>query len=366
MPSSVLVLALLLSADPAWKGAAPGHPWSFPADHWSHPGHRNEWWYFTGLLSAEGTPARRYGYQVTFFRIGLTPSRRDVGSAWSATDVLMGHVAVVDLSTGERVFSEVVYRAVPLLAGFGSPPDPVLAWSRGPPGTERRWELRLAGDGFALDVGDRARGLGLRLRLRPVRAPVLQGPDGVSRKSSHGEYASLYYSLTRLATEGELELGGRTASVRGESWMDKEFGSSQLAPDQSGWDWFALRLADGRDLMLYLLRDRAGGVAFGSGTLVDRDGKPRWLAAADFRIQATGRWRSPATGADYPSGWTVEVPSAGLSLRIEPELADQENRGGSAPFYWEGAVRVIGSGGAAAGEGFVELTGYGEGNRPPL
>ena len=366
MPSSFLLLALLLTADPSWKGAAPGHAWSFPADHWTHPGSRNEWWYFTGILSEQGAPAHRLGYQVTFFRIGLTPSRRDVGSAWSATDALMGHVAVVDLSTGERVFSEVVYRAVPLLAGFGSAPNPLLAWSRGPPGTEGRWELRLAGDGFELDVSDRARGLALRLRLRPVRPPVLQGPEGVSRKSSRGEFASLYYSLTRLATEGELTMGGRTAIVRGESWMDKEFGSSQLAPGQAGWDWFALRLADGRDLMLYLLRDRNGGVAFGSGTLVDRADSPRWLSAADFRIQTTGRWRSPVTGADYPSGWTVEVPSAGLALRIEPEVADQENRGGSAPFYWEGAVRVIGEGGAAAGAGFVELTGYGEGNRPPL
>ena len=318
MPSSILLLALLLSADPAWKGAAPGHAWSFPADHWSHPGYRNEWWYFTGILSADGAPARRFGYQVTFFRIGLTPVRRDVGSAWSATDVLMGHVAVVDLSNGERVFSEVVYRAIPLLAGFGSAPDPLLAWSQGPPGTGRRWELRLAGDGFELDVGDRARGLGLRLRLRPVRPPVLQGPGGVSRKSSRGEYASLYYSLTRLATEGELEMGGRTVSVRGESWMDKEFGSSQLAPDQSGWDWFALRLADGRDLMLYLLRDKAGGIAFGSGTLVDRDGKPRWLSAADF---GSG---PPDAGAARPPGRTTRRDGRWRSRR-------PDSRSGSSP-----------------------------------
>jgi predicted secreted hydrolase len=50
------------------------------------------------------------------------------------------------------------------------------------------------------------------------------------------------------------------------------------------------------------------------------------LSAADFRIQATGRWRSPTTRMDYPSGWTVEVPSACLALRIEPAVADQELR----------------------------------------
>ena len=369
MPSSLPLLALLLSiADPAWKPAAPGHSWSFPADHWSHPGYRNEWWYFTGSLVSPATPGvkgRRFGYQVTFFRIGVSPTPQP-GSAWSATDVLMGHAAVIDLASGERVFSEVLYRAAPFLAGFGAAPDPVLAWSLGPPGTDRRWELRQDGDGFSIEVADRAKGLSLRLRLRPERSPVLQGPGGVSRKSSREGFASLYYSLTRLSTEGELELGGVRATVRGESWMDKEFGSSQLAPDQAGWDWFALRLADGRDLMLYLLRDKDGAVSFGSGTLVGPDGRPRWLEAGEFRVRSTGRWRSPSTRAEYPSGWTVEVPSAGLSLRIEPEVADQENRGGSAPHYWEGAVRVIGSGGAPAGEGFVELTGYGEGNRPPI
>ncbi|HET8734018.1 MAG TPA: lipocalin-like domain-containing protein, partial [Anaeromyxobacteraceae bacterium] len=133
MPSSALLLAVVLAAGPAWKVAAPGHEWSFPADHWSHPGYRNEWWYFTGILSERGAPTHRLGYQVTFFRIGIAPAAREGGSAWSAADALMGHVAVVDLATGERVFSEVVYRAVPLLAGFGSPPDPRLAWSRGPP-----------------------------------------------------------------------------------------------------------------------------------------------------------------------------------------------------------------------------------------
>jgi predicted secreted hydrolase len=369
MPSSLPLLALLLAADPGWKAAAPGHAWSFPADHRSHPGYRNEWWYFTGILASPGSggaPPRRLGYQVTFFRVGITPERREGASAWRASDVLMGHAALVDLATGERVFSEVLYRAVPMLAAFGSAPDPVLATSLGPPGTARRWELRLDGDGFDLDVSDRARGLAIRLALRPERPPVLQGPGGLSRKSSAEGYASLYYSLTRLATEGEVELGGVHLPVRGESWMDKEFGSSHLAPDQAGWDWLALRLADGRDLMLYLLRGRDGATSFASGTVVGAGGRPRYLSAADFRVEVTGRWRSPATGARYPAGWTVEVPSERLALRVEPEVPDQENRGGSAPYYWEGAVRVTAADGSPAGEGFVELTGYGEGNRPPL
>jgi predicted secreted hydrolase len=148
--------------------------------------------------------------------------------------------------------------------------------------------------------------------------------------------------------------------------MDKEFGSSQLGEGQVGWDWFSLQLGDGRELMLYLLRDRAGRTDFGHGTLVSRDGAPRYLAADDFAVRATGRWTSRASGADYPAGWIVEVPGADLRLEVTPELDDQENRSELVRdlAYWEGAVVVRGPGGAPAGRGYVELTGYGTTRRP--
>jgi predicted secreted hydrolase len=150
--------------------------------------------------------------------------------------------------------------------------------------------------------------------------------------------------------------------------MDKEFGSNQLAAGQVGWDWFSLQLADGRDLMLYLLRDADGRVLQRSGTLVDGAGVARDLAAAAWSVQVEATWRSPATGIRYPGQWTVSLPAEGLMLELLPLAADQENRsllaGGLT--YWEGAVRVRDARGQESGRGFVELTGYGAGNRPPL
>ena len=70
-----------------------------PADHASHPEYRIEWWYYTGnLTSKEG---RRYGYQLTFFRIGvdaapLNPSR------WAVRDLFMAHLAVTDVGGGQH------------------------------------------------------------------------------------------------------------------------------------------------------------------------------------------------------------------------------------------------------------------------
>jgi predicted secreted hydrolase len=62
----------------------------------------------------------------------------------------------------------------------------------------------------------------------------------------------------------------------------------------------------------------------------------------------------------YPAGWTLRLPGEGLTLNLEPLLADQELATGV--IYWEGAVRVRGSddGTDVEGYGYVELTGYAE------
>ncbi len=109
-----------------------------------------------------------------------------------------------------------------------------------------------------------------------------------------------------------------------------------------------------------------GSVDFASGTLAAPGRPPRALGPADFQVAATGRWRD-ADGASYPAGWRVEIPSAGLALEVRPLVAGAVNRSRLLPglAYWEGPVEVR-SAGAAAGEGYVELTGYGPGGRLPL
>ncbi|MGC3999202.1 MAG: lipocalin-like domain-containing protein [Anaeromyxobacter sp.] len=378
MPSSAALLAALLAAAPAaasgpWTPADPAWSWAFPRDHHGHPGHRNEWWYLTGTLEALDAPGRRFGVQLTFFRVGLLPQPPALDSAWATGEAVMGHLAITDVAGQVHTFAEVLWRAAPLLGGFPAPDRALLAWAQAPPGTDGRWTLQLAegADGaerFRLEARDQARGAGLALEARPVKPRVLQGPNGYSRKAARPGYASLYYSYPRLATEGTLTVGGRTYRVRGTSWLDREFGSSQLAPEQVGWDWWSLRLADGRDLMLYVLRRRDGGVDFATATLADRDGAVRLLGPEAWSVRVRGRWRSPRTGADYPSGWEIEVPGAGIRVTVEPEVAGAENVSALAPglSYWEGPVRLTGSDGRPAGEGYVELTGYGAGTRPPI
>jgi predicted secreted hydrolase len=141
--------------------------------------------------------------------------------------------------------------------------------------------------------------------------------------------------------------------------MDREWSTSALGPNQVGWDWFALQLSDGRDLMLYQLRNTDTSVDPSSnGTVIGPEGAGRHLNRSDFQIQALDRWQSPRSGASYPAGWRVRIPSESMELKIEPLLADQEL---DVSFrYWEGAVRISGTslGKPVQGRGYVEMTGY--------
>lgn len=331
--------------------AVPPYAFRFPADHASHPRFRTEWWYYTGHLAA---PGRSFGYELTFFRVGLPRRRSDSPSAWAAHDLVFLHLALTDETHGRFRRFEASRRAALGLAGADS-----TRYSVWLDGASARLAadslthlLRGAGDDFALD-----------LSLVPRKPPAIHGAGGVSRKGAGEGAASHYYSLTRLATKGRVAAGSDTLEVTGESWMDHEFSSNRMAGTHEGWDWFSVQLDDGRELMLYQLRLKGGGIEpLSHGTLVEEDGRTRPLALADFRVRARGRWRSPRTGAEYPSGWTLELPREALSLALEPALADQElvARGMGGVAYWEGSVRVSGTsrGAHVTGKGYVELTGY--------
>jgi predicted secreted hydrolase len=112
--------------------------------------------------------------------------------------------------------------------------------------------------------------------------------------------------------------------------------------------------------MVYRLR-RADGSSdpFSAGSLVAADGTVRRLEARDVQIETLAHWTSPKSGVRYPARWRLSVPTADLRLAIEPRLPQQELNVGTR--YWEGAVGVEGTtaAGPIAGDGYVELVGYG-------
>jgi predicted secreted hydrolase len=325
-------------------------PFAFPADHGPHPGFRTEWWYYTGHL--ETATGRRFGFQLTFFRVGLDAAPAPRLSAWATSAVAMAHLAVTDVA-GRRFHAfERLSRMAMGLAGAAADPFRVWVedWSvEGPPGTALPMRLRAA-------AGE----VGIDLTLAGGKPVVLQGERGLSRKSGEPGNASYYYSLTRMPARGIVRVGADELAVRGAAWMDREWSTSALGPDQVGWDWFALQLSDGREVMFYQLRRRDGGAdPMSAGTVVAADGSTRSLAPEDLRIDVLASWTSPR-GATYPARWRIAVPGEGIDVEATPLLADQELD--LTVRYWEGAVELSGTaaGAPVTGRGYVELTGYGE------
>ena len=337
--------------DAGYAKAIEPREFHFPADHGPHPEFRTEWWYYTGNLeSAEG---RRFGFQLTFFRSALAPEMPARESAWATRQAWLAHFAVSDLGSNRFHSFERWSRGAAGLAGAQA--EPFRVWVKD-------WTAEGVGGQSPMHLTASEGDLGIDLVLQPGKPPVLQGNRGLSRKGPEAGDASYYYSLTRMPAAGTVRLGGpggQHFAVTGLAWMDREWSTSSLAPGQVGWDWFALQLSDGLDLMLYRLR-RENGAAdpSSSGTVVSPDGTTRHLALADFLIAGAGEWRSPRSGARYPARWHIQIPSEELDLEIRPALADQEL---DVSFrYWEGAVEIAGTrrGRPVRGHGYVELTGY--------
>jgi predicted secreted hydrolase len=352
---AVLVLWVSLASpgaqDPGWQPATPGYVFRFPADHASHPEYRIEWWYYTG--NVDTATGRRFGYQVTFFRVGIVAAPRSA-SAWAVRDVFMTHVAISDPVGRRYRFAERLNRSGPGLAGART--DRYEVWNDD-------WSAQLDAAGRHV-LKTATTGVAVDLVLEPGKPPAINGRDGISQKGATPGNASHYYSLTRMPTAGSLSIDGERYEVTGTSWMDHEFGTSFLEAGQQGWDWFALHLDDGTDLMLYRLRREDGSRdPHSSGTLVRPDGRAVALVAADFTLQPAGpEFRSPASGARYPVAWRLAVPREGLSLTVSTPLADQELRTGRSTglAYWEGLVDVSGTGAGrpVRGRGYLEMTGY--------
>jgi len=335
----------------------------FPADHGQHEGYRTEWWYVTGNLQTDA--GRHFGYQLTFFRVLMQPpgSQQAVdaaqGSNWRTAAVWLAQAAVSDIESERFYTSEQLSRELPGLADAASDRLQVRVngWSLAAPADD---PLATGAMQLSMDSED----FSLVLTLQAVKPVVLQGDGGLSRKSADDvASASWYYSMTRLNSTGELRLSEADAdsvhAVSGYSWLDREWSTSALSARQSGWDWFALQLDNGHDLMYYRLRLEDGSIdAASAAVLVDPAGRVTHLRHADISATPLANWYSRQSGNTYPVRWRLQSASGDWQLQLE---AMMPNQAWSGQFqYWEGAVSVSGDwlGDTIKGQGYVELTGY--------
>ena len=321
----------------------------FPQDHGPHPAYRSEWWYFTGNLQTQ--TGRKFGYELTFFRFALSPEQQETASNWRNNQMYMGHLALTDVSNKQFYSDERFSRASNGLAGAAT--DKYHVWLYD-------WQAATVNDtDLMLRLHAKSDDFAIALQLVPQKQIALQGDDGFSQKSAEPGNASYYYSYTRLATTGTIQIKQQTFSVTGTSWMDREWSSAALSTQQEGWDWFALQLSDHSELMFYQFRRKDGSLDNNNaGAIFYADNSKIRLRFSDVEIKVLDHWQSPHTNITYPSKWHLSIPSLKLELDISPLINDQELN--LTYRYWEGAVSIKGKKNIQiiSGQGYVEMVGY--------
>lgn len=293
-----------------------------------------EWWYYTGHLDAQD--GAQYGFELVVFQLRLG----------QITPAYFSHFAITDMSRKRFVYDQRTH--------LGSQPPP-------------------ADGGFALTVGDwqmtgrngrdtlkaRMPTYAIDLSLTAQKPVALHLGEGYISLGPAGD--SYYYSRTRLAVTGTIVDGAITRPVTGQAWFDHQWGDF-ISVRGTGWDWYSLQLSDQTEVMLFSVRDTLGKTVIVYGSLIEADGRTLDLPSNAISIEPTGQWRSPHSGATYPSGWRLRLPTHKIELLVDPIMADQEltTTESTGVIYWEGAVAITGSrdGRPLTGRGYVELTGY--------
>jgi predicted secreted hydrolase len=349
-------------APAATPRAADPQPVTLPADDAPHD-RLTEWWYYTGHLRDE--TGGRWGFEFVIFRA----ERGGFPVTWAS------HLALTDETGGQFHYAQRAeigpqVNTTPGVAdGFalairGLDPANPATFTRAPwTMTGGGGEDRLAATaGAAESSGDASGGFGVALDLAATKPAALHDGDGYIDFGPAG--GSYYYSRTAMTAAGTITLGSRTLVVDGSAWFDHQWGDF-ISVGAGGWDWFAINLDDGTDITLSLVRAADGSYPLVYGTLVDAAGGTRRLGPADFTVEPTGSWVSPATGTTWPAGWSVTLPGEDLVVRLEPSVAQQEldTRATTGVVYWEGSQRVTATlaGKTLGGQAYVELTGYAAG-----
>jgi predicted secreted hydrolase len=296
----------------ASAGVAPQvRPVVLPRDHGAHPGFNIEWWYTAGTLV--GSNGRDYFWFATI---------------WSSQGAAVARVNVVDLRADRIVLSHEYVSAAPYRAGLTRLGVGTFRLGWRPGGSRGTWSVSAPTDATSR----------LELNLLPVQPYVLEGRDGIIRQGSGGP--SAYYSAPRLRARGTLEVNGKKVAIRGQGWLDHQWGNFGMDVGALRWNWFACQFQNGSDLMLYQFlnaRDHPSGLQ--TGTLINPDGTYRHLTR--FTVLPLHPIIKPVGAlATYPLRWRLKVATAPIDVTLKARARHQFISNQYVPSFWEGAASI--------------------------
>src|SRR5579875_2305981 len=268
-------------------------PIRFPQDEAPHRD-LTEWWYYTGHMNAvtpDGRP-HHYGFELVIFQA----LRSDFPPVYAA------HFAISDITRGQFHFAQQRVTEPNAVIPNGSSTSGINlhvgSWSiQGLNGNDH---LVAQMANYTID-----------LHVQGLKPPVLHNGNGLITYGPGG--FSYYYSRTRMALSGMLLDHGQTLNVTGLAWMDHQWGNFLLL-GTGGWDWFSIQLNNLTEMMIYRIRDANGNPISTYVSYIDPTARDDVLPASALSVTVLNHWRSPATGANYPSGWQLVMNSRQMLL----------------------------------------------------
>lgn len=327
---------------------------------------------------AEGDPSKDWyarlgdpswtvgGFNVTAGGSGYTDAPRVVidgdGSGASAMAVLnpdgtLGQVVLLDPGTG--------YTGTPtvrLEGGGGSGAEAVAvrnAVSMTAPQADPSQDIRVEAMFTDAESGNR---IAYDLTFSQQGRPFFVFGTGLEPHATRQSLAenNYYFSYTRLAASGTIEVDGEVFEVSGTTWMDHEYGYFGGSSSDSRVRWLLqdLQLDNGYSISNAGVigegyKPEIGVTVDGYATVQDADGELYYVAN---RITPIGElWESPRTGNRYAQQFRVEIPSFDATFVVTTRLQDQEFAVSGAPIY-EGIADVDGEilGETVTGDAWIE------------
>jgi predicted secreted hydrolase len=166
--------------------------------------------------------------------------------------------------------------------------------------------------------------------------PNLRIGGGAIPLGARGELAK-FYSLADLHAIGKLRIGGKERDVTSSIWFDHEWGSWSW-DELEEWIWARIEIDPDRMLLVYVVKSHSRPewkrlVLLSEGGVEERE---------DFHYEVLRKWRSPATGDEYPVSVVVSDCGDVAGFRLEAMSDDQEFLSELSRFkgYWEGCCNV--------------------------
>jgi predicted secreted hydrolase len=190
--------------------------------------------------------------------------------------------------------------------------------------------------------------------LRPRGSALYNMGTGYFPMFGDAKYTNYEYALPTMDTSGTMTLNGRTENVRGQSWLDRQWGPLPgFGSGSASWAWMNLNLSNGKKVSLWkMTRDKQNTWA----TVLNPDGT-HVIAEAALTPDNSTLWTSPTTGRTYPTRRKVTIPGEHADLDVAVYANDQELvKTGS---RYEGSAAVTGTYDhrKVTGATYIEVTG---------